>query len=150
VRRRARRDLPGAPAGRCGCAAAARRGQGGFALLVALFVVFLLAMALSLVGLSLALRLRLARDEARGTALAALCDAALAETLANFDAGRTAGIDEHPFGGGKIGSQVETIAPRRYRITATARFAGRSRAVLADAVRDDQGTYVLHWRRLPL
>ncbi|HYL04806.1 MAG TPA: hypothetical protein VE075_02140 [Thermoanaerobaculia bacterium] len=123
--------------------------DSGFALLVALFVVFLLSMALSLLGLSLALRLRVARDEARATMLTALCDAAVAETLAGVAAGQPDGIDQHPFGGGSIGSQVQTLAAKHYRITATARIGGRVRTVLADVVRDDQGTRVVHWQRLP-
>jgi hypothetical protein len=122
--------------------------DSGFALLVALFVVFLLSLSLSLIGLSLALRLRVARDEARGTMLTALCDAAIAETLADVAAGAFGGVGEHPFGGGTIGSQVQKIAAQHYRITATAHFGSRARTVLADVVRDDQGTRVVHWQRL--
>jgi len=135
-------------------AGAARRpprqaADSGFALLVALFVVFLLSVALSLVGMSLALRLRVARDEARASMLTALCDAAVAETVAGIAAGLPDGIDEHPFGGGSIGSQVQTVAAQHYRITATARVGTKARSVLADVVRDDQGTRVVHWQRLP-
>jgi hypothetical protein len=116
--------------------------------LVALVVVFLLAVALSLIGLSLAVRLRTAREEARGTALTALCDAALAEALAGVAAGQAAGAGDHPFGSGSIGSQIEQIDARHYRITATARYAGKGRTAVADVVRDLSGTRVVHWRRL--
>lgn len=133
--RRARRPGPAA-------------ANSGFALLVALFVVFLLSLSLSLIGLSLALRLRVARDEARGTVLTALCDAALAETLAGVAAGQFDGVEEHPFGGGTIGSLVQKVAAKQFRITATAHLGGRARTVLADVVRDDQGTRVVHWQRL--
>jgi hypothetical protein len=116
--------------------------------LVALVVVFLLSVALSLIGLSLAVRLRTAREEARGTALTALCDAALAEALAGVAAGHSAGAVDHPFGSGSIGSQVEQIDAHHYRITATARYAGKGRTAVADVVRDLSGTRVVHWRRL--
>jgi len=123
--------------------------ESGFALLVALFATFMVGVALSLLAMSLALRLRMARDEARGTALSALCDAAIAETLSGIAAGQVGGVGEHPFGSGTIGSQVQTLAAQHYRITATAHLGGRARAVLADVVRDVQGTRVVHWQRLP-
>jgi hypothetical protein len=121
----------------------------GFALLIALFVVFLTGVALSLLALSLAVRLRIAREEARGTALGALCDAAVAETLAAVAIGQVGGIGEHPFGSGSIGSRVQTLGAMHYRVTATAHFGGKARSVLADVVRDVQGTRVVHWQRLP-
>jgi hypothetical protein len=120
----------------------------GFALLVAIFVVFLLSMTLSLVGLSLALRMRIAQQETRAMTLTALCDAAVAEALAALAGGAADGIAEHAFGNGTIGSQVERLSPTRFRITATARFGGKARTVLADVVRDLEGTRVVHWRRL--
>jgi hypothetical protein len=133
---------------------ATRRGQGrqGFALLVALLVVFLLSVALSLIALSLAVRLRVAREEARAATLTALCDAALAETLPRVAAaaprGGVTGVGAHPFGSGTIGSQVQKLSPTYYRITATARFEGKGRTVVADVVRDLSGTRVVHWLRL--
>jgi hypothetical protein len=122
--------------------------DSGFALLIALFVVFLLSLSLSLIGLSLGLRLRVARDEARGTMLTALCDAAVAETLAGVAAGQFGGVEEHSFGGGTIGGQVQKISATHYQITATAHLGGRTRIVMAGVVRDDQGTRVVHWQRL--
>ena len=129
-------------------APAAAREPAGFALLVAIFVVFLLSVALSLVGLSLSLRLRLAQQEARAMTLTALSDAAVAEALAALAGGVADGIGEHEFGNGTIGSQVQRVTPTRYRIIATARFGGKARSVLADVVRDLQGTRVVHWQRL--
>jgi hypothetical protein len=123
--------------------------ESGFALLVALFAVFMIGVALSLLALSLAVRLRMAREEARGTALSALCDAAVAETLSGIAAGRADGVGEHPFGSGTIGSEVQTVAALHYRITATAHLGGKARTVLADVVRDLQGTRVVHWQRVP-
>lgn len=124
-------------------------GQAGFALLMTIFVVFLLGMALALIGLSLTLRMRLAQHEALAVTLTALSDAALAEALAGLAAdAATGGVGEHAFGRGTIGSQVERVTPIHYRVTAFARFAGRSRTVLADVLRDTQGTRVVHWQRL--
>jgi len=123
--------------------------ESGFALLVALFAVFMVGVALSLLALSLALRLRMAHEEARGTVLTALCDAAVAETLAGIAAGQVDGVGQHSFGGGTIGSEVQTVGAQHYRITATAHVGGKARTVLADVVRDVQGTRVVHWQRVP-
>jgi hypothetical protein len=122
--------------------------DSGFALLVALLVVFLVAVALSLIGLSLALRMRMAREEAHSTTLTALCDAALAEALAGVAAGQVGGIGTHPFGTGSIGSQVETTGTTQFLVTASASFGGRSRRVQAVVIKDAQGTRVVHWQRL--
>jgi hypothetical protein len=110
---------------------------------------FMVGVALSLLALSLAVRLRMAREEARGTVLSALCDAAVAETLSGIAAGQADGVGEHPFGSGTIGSDVQTVAAQHYRITATAHVGGKARTVLADVVRDVQGTRVVHWQRVP-
>lgn len=128
---------------RCG------RSGRGYALLIALVVVFLISVALALLAASLALRMRLVRDEVRATTLTALCDAALAEALSDLAVGRTAGIREHPFGDGTIGSEVEALGHEAYSITATAHFAGRARSAVASVVRDAAGTRVVCWRRLP-
>lgn len=122
--------------------------ESGYALLVALLVVFLLSVALALIGLSLAVRLRTAREEARGVTLGALCDAAVAETLSGLSAGFPGAVGEHPLGSGTIASQVATVDPHHFRIRATARFGARTRTVVADVQRDSQGTRVLHWQRL--
>jgi hypothetical protein len=127
---------------------AARRREAGYALLVALMVVFLVSVALSLIALSLAVRLSSARLEARGVTLSALCDAALAETLAGLAAGGAGGVSSHAFGGGQIGSQVESLGPQQFVVTATATYGGRARTVVANVVRDAQGTRVVHWQRL--
>ncbi len=119
------------------------------ALLVALLVVFLVSVVLGLVALSLAVRMRLARDEARAVTLNALCDAALAEALAEIANGPGAGVPEHPFGAGTIGAEIEPIGSGDYLVTATARFDTRTRTALATVVRDAAGTRVVRWRRSP-
>jgi nicotinamide mononucleotide (NMN) deamidase PncC len=123
--------------------------ESGFALLVALFAVFMVGVALSLLALSLAVRMRMAREEARGMMLSALCDAAVAETLSGIAAGQVRGVGEHPFGNGTIGSEVRTLAAQHYQITAKAHVGGKARSVRADVVRDVQGTRVVHWQRVP-
>ncbi len=130
-------------------AAGREPGEAGYALLVALMVVFLVSVALSLIALSLAVRMTGARQEARGVTLSALCDAALAETLAGLATGGAGAVTTHPFAGGEIGSQVEWISPQQFLVTATATYGGRARTVVASVVRDSQGTRVVHWQRLP-
>jgi hypothetical protein len=124
------------------------RRERGYALLITLAVVFLLSVALSLVALSLAVRLRLEREEARSIRVSALCDAALAEALANLAAGDSTGVEPHPFGNGTIGSAVLLEGPGRYRITATASYGGKGRTAVAEVVRDAGGTRVVAWQRL--
>lgn len=126
----------------------APREAAGFALLVALLVVFLVSVALSLIAVSLALRMKMARDEAHSTTLTTLCDAALAEALAGIATGQVSGVGSHAFGNGTIGSQVTTVGTTQFLVTASAAFGGRSRRVQAVVIRDAQGTRVVHWQRL--
>lgn len=126
----------------------AARKDSGFALLVALLVVFLVSVALSLIAVSLALRMKMAREEAHSTTLTTLCDAALAEALASVAAGQVGGAGSHAFGNGTIASQVTTVGTNQYLVTASATFGGRSRRVQAVVIRDAQGTRVVHWQRL--
>ena len=128
--------------------AAPPRGEAGYALLVALVVVLLVSIALALIALSLAIRLGTARQEARSVTLTALCDAALAETLADLTTGDESGVTAHPFGGGQIGSQVQALSPQQWVITATASYGGRARTVVANVIRDQQGTRIVTWQRL--
>jgi type II secretory pathway pseudopilin PulG len=125
------------------------RGERGYALLTALFVLFLLAIALELVATALLLRLRAARAEAEATALAALSDAALAESLAHLAADPAyRGAAAHPYGGGAIGSRVEFLGVGRFEVRAAAGFAGRLRVVRAVVARGGGGAWVLSWARV--
>jgi hypothetical protein len=133
---------------RAGRAAAAHTGQDGYALLVALLVVFMVSVALSLIALSLAVQMRSAREEARGTVLTSLCDAALAEALSAIAAGGRSGLPQHAFGDGLIGSNVLAIDALHFTVTATATYGGKGRAVQAQVVRDAGGTRVVAWQRL--
>jgi type II secretory pathway pseudopilin PulG len=126
----------------------ARKRERGYALLVTLVVILLLFFALALLGAALQIRMRLVRQEAQSLKLSALSDAALAETLASltYDPGFT-GVAEQNFGGGRIASTVRPLGPNRYEVLATAFYAGKLRAVDAEAVRTPQGARVVRWER---
>ncbi len=125
------------------------RGERGYALLTALLVVFLLSIALALLGVSLQLRMRLVREEGKTVILGALSDAAVAEALAKLAQSATySGSPEHELGGGRIGSQVESLGAGVYNVVATATFGGRSRVVQAEVVREPGRARVRFWRRL--
>lgn len=127
-----------------------RRGQGerGYALLTALVILLLVSIALALLAAALQVRMRLVRQEARILHLGALSDAALAEALYNLTYDRDfPGKEEHDFGGGRIASEVERIAAERYRVRATAIYAGEERSVEAEVWRTYRGARVVRWRR---
>ncbi|HJX26951.1 MAG TPA: hypothetical protein VJ885_03500 [Thermoanaerobaculia bacterium] len=128
-----------------------RRGrrERGYALLTALVILLLVSIALAILAGALQVRLRLVRQEAEILHLGALSDAALAEALYSltYDQNFT-GKDEHDFGGGKIASEVERIAAERYRVRATAIYAGNERTVEAEVWRTYRGARVVRWRRL--
>lgn len=122
--------------------------ENGYALLVTLVVLLLLSIALSLLAAALQVRMRLVRQEAQTLKLIALSDAALAETLASltYDPHFT-GVAEQNYGGGRIASTVRPLGPNRYEVLATAFYAGKLRAVDAEAVRTPQGARVVRWGR---
>jgi type II secretory pathway component PulK len=125
-----------------------KRRERGYALLVALVVIFLLFIALSLLASALQIRMRLVRQEAQSLKLIALSDAVVAETLASltYDPDFT-GVAEQSFGGGRIASTVRSLGTNRYEVLATALYAGKLRAVDAEAVRTPQGARVVRWER---
>ena len=127
-----------------------RRGESGYALLMALLVILLLSIALGLLAESLQLRLRLVREDAENVILSALSDAAVAETVANLT--RSAdypGVPEHEFGGGKIASRVLPLGAGFYNVVATATYGHRTRTVEAEVFRPpDKAARVRRWRRL--
>ena len=126
-----------------------RRKEAGFALLMALLVLFLLAIALSLLATSLQIRMRLAREDAESVILGGLSDAAVAESLANLaQSAYYSGSPAHDFGDGKIGSEVTPVSPGVFNVVATATYASRKRAVQALVVRGPGYARVQRWRRL--
>jgi hypothetical protein len=94
--------------------------------------------------------MRAARTEAQGAALAALSDAALAETLAHLaaDPGYR-GVPAHPFAGGTIASRVEFLGIGRFEVRAAAGVAGRLRVVSAQVQRGGGSAWVVAWARVP-
>lgn len=125
------------------------RSDRGYALLTAVFTVFLLSIALALLSSSLHLHMRLVQEEDRNLHLRALSDAALAETLYNlrYDA-YFDGVAERSFGGGAIRSDVTFVAPGRFQVLATATYAGRQRTVEAEVLRTPTAVSVVRWRRV--
>jgi hypothetical protein len=129
---------------------AARRGESGHALLLALLVLFMMAVALDLLASSLALKLRLMNQESRTLHLIALTDAELAETLAALSLDRDfPGFADHAYAGGVIGSVVTPTGVNRCVVVAQARFRGGDRAVSADVRLAADGPHVATWRRVP-
>lgn len=126
----------------------ARRGEHGYALLVALVVLVLVSIALALLAAALQIRMRLVREEVEALHLGALADAALAEALFNLTYDPLfSGHREHPFGPGGIASLVEQTGTNRYRVLATGSYAGQRRTVEAEVMRTYRGAQVVRWRR---
>jgi hypothetical protein len=145
-----------------------RRGQAGWSLAMALFVVFVVTLALGLLGSSLVLRMRLVLFEVETVNLIALADGVLSESLGNlYVDGSFPGVAEHPLGNGRVKSEIrllESLAPgeRLYEVVATSTFHRRRRSVRAEVWRkeelrpgEDEGSgtgrvrlRVRHWERM--
>ncbi|MFY9824720.1 MAG: hypothetical protein WAM82_25305 [Thermoanaerobaculia bacterium] len=130
---------------------AARRGEAGFGLLMALMVLFLLSIALALLAGSLQIRMRLVREDAETVILTALSDAAVAEAVANLaQSSGYPGSPAHEFGHGKITSVVTPIGLGLFDVVATATYANRTRTVEAEVFRaPGVVAHVRRWRRVP-
>jgi hypothetical protein len=127
-----------------------RRGESGYAVMMALVVILLLSIALDLLAASLQLRLRLVREDAESVILSALSDAAVAEAAANLaQSAYYSGSPEHEFGGGKIASRVQPASSGIFEVIATSAYAGRTRTVEAEVVRAPGTARVRRWRRVP-
>jgi hypothetical protein len=122
--------------------------ERGYALLAALVVLLLVSISLAILATALQIRMRLVRQETEALQLGALSDAALAEALYSltYDAD-FAGNPEHPFGPGRLASQVEKLGPDHYRVLATGIYAGQRRTVEAEVVRGGRGAHVVRWAR---
>jgi hypothetical protein len=120
------------------------------ALAITLLVLFVVSLALAILSLSLLVRLRTVRDESQGVVLTALSDAAVAEAVANLAADASfTGATEHPFGSGKIASQISPVTPTQFQVVATARLGVRVRAVEVQVLRTPAVVQVTSWRILP-
>jgi hypothetical protein len=128
-----------------------QRSEAGFALLGALFVLFLIAVGAALAGLAIELRLGMVLRETENLQLTALADAGLAEAMAHLDTDRSfAGLGRHAFGNGALESEVFPLGFRRFRITVTAHYRSRHRKIEATAFEDpDLGLLVVSWRVAP-
>lgn len=117
-------------------AAERRRGERGYALLTALVVLSLVAVALALLSGALLLRLREVRHEAAEVQRVAFSDASVAEALAALASDPDyPGTSPHPFRGAILASRVQRVSTHRYRVFATAAWAGVERQVELDVAR---------------
>ncbi len=99
--------------------ARASNSERGSALLVALVAAYLVAATVLLVATYLQTRIAAFRFEERNVQLAALGDAAMAETLASLVADRHfAGVQQRAFGDGFIASTVSRLGSQRVRVRA--------------------------------
>ena len=127
-----------------------RHGEEGVALAITLLVLFVVSLALAILSLSLLVRLRTVREESQGIVLTALSDAAVAEAVANLAADASfTGAPEHPFGSGKIASQISPVTATQFQVVATARLGVRVRAVEVQVLRTPAVVQVTSWRILP-
>ncbi len=123
-----------------------RRGQDGQALVLALFGLVLTLTATALVAAVLDLRLRSVRQQAVDLQLTALCDAAMAQALAELGddpeyAGTSGAV---PFADGTLTIAVEHFSAWRAAVMVEASLAGRKRT--AQAVVSLRPPRVISWR----
>jgi len=118
-------------------------------MVMALLVLFLVSTSLALLAGSLQLRMRLVREDAETIILSGLSDAAVDEAMAGIaqDPDYT-GAPAHDFGGGRIESQVQRTGSVTYKVTATATYDSRKRAVLATVVGGSASVSMVRWQRL--
>lgn len=120
--------------------------ERGAALLMALLVLVLVATAGLLASLAHALDRRSHREDLVRLRLSALTDSAVAEALAALERDRWApGFANHPFGGGEIGSEIESASESVRRVAVRARYSGLERRAIA-WVEVDGGIRVVAWR----
>lgn len=131
-------------------AAAARRGERGAALLLALVLLVLVETAALLIGVAIAAEARAARAGAARTRLDRLAESAVEATLARLAEGDEAGLEPIELGGGTLSSEVENLGEGRYRIRARARRAGAERTIAVELVRLLGETRILRWQPGPL
>jgi hypothetical protein len=106
--------------------------ERGAALLMALFVLVLVATAAMLASLAYVLDRRSHQEDIVRARLSALTDSAVTEALVALDQSRWArGFAPHPFGGGEIGSEIEIVDDETRKVLVLARYAGRERRATA-------------------
>jgi hypothetical protein len=124
--------------------------EAGQGLLIALVALVLLGAVLALVAALLVGRMHRVQERTRDTALLALADAAVAESLADLAAWPVSpGVGRRPFGGGTIESRIARGAGSGFTILATATYRGGTLTVEARGRLTDLGPVVDAWRRVP-
>lgn len=127
-----------------------RDAESGQALIVALIAVLLLGAGLALVASTLVSRMRRAQEASDRTALLALTDAAVAETLANLAAWPVSpGVASRELGGGTIASTVRRGGGGGFTIVAEATYRRGRLSVEVKGRLTELGPQVDSWRRLP-
>jgi Tfp pilus assembly protein PilX len=123
-----------------------RAGERGAALLLALVLLVLVETAALLMAVALAADAREARRQAARARLDRLVESAAEATLARLAEGDASGLEPTALGGGTLTSEVERLAPERFRIVARARRAGAERTLDVEALFTPAGVRILAWR----
>lgn len=124
-----------------------RRGERGSALVLTLVVLVVAWTASLLVAVALSIELRSARAESTRARLAVLLDSAVAESLAELAREPySAGVAEHPFAGGALGSRVVAIDGLDRELELWARLGGLERRAAARIRLDGLRPRVVEWR----
>lgn len=123
--------------------------DSGVALLWALLATTAVAASVLLVASVVASRQPASQYDHRNVILTALSDAAMAETLARLDADPAfAGIDERPFGVGRISSSVDATPFGLRAVTAVGEYQGWLSVVRAEVAMEPGPRIVtIHRRR---
>lgn len=126
--------------------------QNGQAVVLALFVLLLVTTGLSLLSRGVLLEVGSVRQQAQRLELQALCDAALAETLALLDDRPGArGLTERRLGRGAYDASIVVVRRRPQSTLVDLRFESRLEdrslsAVARVRLRDDRRPEVLDWQ----
>ena len=123
------------------------RAQSGHALLIAVFVLFMLGISLALMALSVQLGLGEQRREIRRVRLDLLVDAVAAETLGRLAQNRIySGVAKKEIGHGTVSSRVEASG-RDLSIEASAELGALRGTALIEARWTASGLRVTSWQR---
>jgi len=128
-----------------------RPAERGFALLLALAVLLLVAAALLLAFRTSVRGSSAMQQERRLIELRAASDAALAETMASLEQSSAfSGISRHHFAGGRLSSTVTHRPDHTLRVVATATRNGWGMSLEAIVRVDPQGKpWIVSWKRSP-
>lgn len=132
-----------------------RRGDSGYVVIVAIFVILIAMTSALLVAAALGRQSRLYLQERHSVHLTAMADGALAKALSSLYGDPDYGGGSEPFAGGTIVIEIEKIDGLTVDVTVTAAYGGAGRAARA-RVRIDRDPperrdppRVLRWEPLP-